>query len=169
MIDYKDLNLSEEELDELTRQLINRKTRAVYEENIRAIDNHKQYVGKCYKEKDLEKYIMIISAKSSNQFRVEAMCFEFPVSFEERKQTSRLAFSSDDAFSSIDFDGIYVEDYPLFCTDHIHKKGNVLNSLEEITKEEYFEKMNEYISQLQEKLTNGDFDTSKNNKSIFKD
>lgn len=162
----EDLNLTEEELEDLEIQLHNRKKRQQYEENIKQIDENKKYIGKCYKEKDKEKYIRVLSSKSSNSFRLECMCFEFPVTFKEQHRLTKI-FNPDNVFSEIDFEGIYVEDYPLLCCDWVHKKGNVLASLEEISEEKYFEMMNKYIKELQEKVKNGEFDTSKNNKSMF--
>lgn len=162
----EDLNLTEEELEDLEMQLHNRKKRQQYEENIKQINENKKYIGKCYKEKNKEKYIRVLSSKSSNSYRLECMCFEFPVTFKEQHRLTKM-FNPDNAFSEIDFEGIYVEDYPLLCCDWVHKKGNVLASLEEISEEKYFEMMNEYIKELQEKVKNGDFDTSKNNKSMF--
>lgn len=162
----EDLNLTEEELEDLEMQLHNRKKRQQYEENIKQIDENKKYIGKCYKEKDKEKYIRVLSSKSSNSYRLECMCFSFPVTFKEHHHLTKM-FNPDNAFSEIDFEGIYVEDYPLLCCDWVHKKGNVLASLEEISEEEYFEMMNKYIKELQEKVKNGNFDTSKNNKSMF--
>lgn len=162
----EDLNLTEEELEDLEIQLHNRKKRQQYEENIKQIDENKKYIGKCYKEKNKEKYIRVLSSKSSNSFRLECMCFEFPVTFKEQHRLTKM-FNPDNAFSEIDFEGIYVEDYPLLCCDWVHKKGNVLASLEEISEEKYFEMMNKYIKELQEKVKNGEFDTSKNNKSMF--
>ena len=161
MIDYKDLNLSEEELDSLRDQLNNRKKYETFEEYKKTIKEHQKYIGKCFKEKDKNKYIRVLSSKSSNQFRFECMCFEFPVNFIEHHNYS-MVFSSEDAFSQIDFEGIYVEDYPLLCVDWKNKKGNILQNLIEISEDEYFSKMDEYIKELQEKIKNGDFDTSKN-------
>ena len=94
------------------------------------------------------------------------MFFCFPVSFKEVNRLTKI-FNPDNAFSEIDFEGIYIEDYPLLCCDWVHKKGNVLASLEEISEDEYFKKMNEYIEELQKKVKEGYFDTSKNNKSMF--
>ncbi|WP_286078008.1 hypothetical protein [Thomasclavelia cocleata] len=162
----EDLNLTEEELEDLEMQLYNRKKRQQYEENIKQIDENKKYIGKCYKEKDRDKYIRVLSSKSSNSYRLECMCFCFPVSFKEVNRLTKI-FNPDNAFSEIDFEGIYIEDYPLLCCDWVHKKGNVLASLEEISEDEYFKKMNEYIEELQKKVKEGYFDTSKNNKSMF--
>ena len=165
MINYKDLNLSEEELDELQSQLNNRKDRQIYEDNIKQIEAHKKYIGKCFKDKH-NKYIRVLSSKSSNTFRFECMCFEFPIIFHE-KFNHTLRLNPENAFSRIEFKGIYVEDYPLLCNTIGGKAGKTINSLEEISEEEYFSKMHEYIDILEEMVKNNEFDTSKKNKSIF--
>lgn len=157
MIDYKDLNLTEEELDELQEQLNMRKKKEIYEKHIEAIEDHRKYVGKCYKEKRKDKYICILSSKSSNEYRTEAMCFEFPVKINERHNLTKM-FNPDNAFGGIDFKGIYVESYPLLCNSLFGDPGKVINHLEEITQEEYFKKMDEYIKELQEKIASGEFE-----------
>lgn len=171
MIDYKDLNLTEEELDELQEQLNMRKKKELYEKHIETIENNRAYVGKCYKEKHRpkgqEKYICILSSKSSNEYRAEAMCFEFPVKIDEKHNLTKM-FNPDNAFGGINFKGIYVESYPLLCNSIISRPGKVLNNLEEITQEEYFKQMDRYIKELQEKVASGEFETSKNNKSMFR-
>lgn len=168
MIKLEDLNLSEEDLDSLQKQLNDRKKKEVYEGYIEKIDEHKKYIGKCFKEKNKDKYIRVLSSKSSNQYRLECMCFEFPIKFSENHRLTMI-FNPENAFSTIDFEGIYVEDYPLLCSNWLdNDRGNVIDSLIPISQEEYFEKMNEYVKALQEKVENGEFDTSKDNKSIFK-
>lgn len=151
--------MSEEELDELQDLLNNRKTIKVYEKNVEAINENRKYIGKCYKEND--KYIRIVSAKSSNQFRLEAMCFEFPIKLEKINKMTKI-FQPNCAFGEIDFEGFFVEDYPLLCYGQLKK-------IKEISEEEYFTKMDEYVSELKEKIKNNFFDTSIDNKSIFKE
>lgn len=161
MINYKDLNLTEEELDELQNQLNNRKKQEAYNNNLEAIENHKKYIGKCYKDEKENTYIRVLSSKSSNQYRFECMCFKFPVSYYENHHLTKI-FSPDNAFSTIDFDSIYIEDYPLLCSSWKSKTpAKVINTLIEISEEEYFEKMNEYIAELQQKIKDGYFDTTK--------
>ena len=67
----EDLNLTEEELEDLEMQLYNRKKRQQYEEKIKQIDENKKYIEKCYKENDRDKYIRVLSSKSSNSYRLE--------------------------------------------------------------------------------------------------
>lgn len=152
---------SEKEIEELTSYLKNRNAHNLYERNIRKIIEHKKYIGKCYFNQKSNQYIKILSSKSSNEYHLECMCFSFPVKFTENNRL-KLKFSSDSAFSTIDFEGIYIEDYPLLCNDHL-SKGNkkVIDSLKEISEEEYFNKMNEYIKELQDKVKNGYFNTSR--------
>lgn len=152
-------DLTEKELDELRNELNKRESKKIYNDNITAIKNNREYIGKCYKEKNNDKFIRVLSSKSSNPFRLECMCFELPVKFSEN-YNSRFS-ASNSMFSNIDFDGIYIEDYPLLCSDY-KTHGKVLNTLVEITEEEYFDKMDEYISNLQKMIKNNDFDTSKN-------
>ena len=122
---------------------------------------NKQYIGRCFVEKG-KKYIRVLSSKSSNGYRVEAMCFDFPVEYSTSGNMTKM-FSPDNAFSSIDFDGFYVEDYPLLCNDLFSgfRGKKVIDNLVEITEEEYFAKMDEYLDELKEKMKNGFFDTSK--------
>ena len=167
-MNYKDLNLTEKELDELQDQLNMRKQKQVYEQYIEAINKNRNYIGKCFKEKNKEKYIRVLSAKSSNEYRCECMCFDFPIKY-TNESFLRKIFTPDIAFGRIKFKGFYTEDYPLFCNHLISGKNmRVIDSLEEITEEEYFLKMDQYLKELQEKIKNNEFDTSKNNKSIFK-
>lgn len=140
------------ELNELRKKLKEVEEKRIKEIENRGIENNKKYIGKCYFDKKEQKYIRVLSAKSSNTFRLECMCFSFPVKFVE--QLSNYYYN---IFSVINFCGIYVEDYPMFCNDN-----ESINSLEEISEEEYFNKMNEYIKELQNKIKNGYFDTSKN-------
>ena len=161
----EDLNMTEEELDELENLLKTRKAKATYEKNIKAINEHKKYIGKCYKED--KKYIRVLSSKSSNASRFECMCFEFPITYDEKHFYTKI-FNPINAFSTIDFQGIYIEDYPLLCNSWGTSHGlKIVDSLTEITEEEYFSKMDEYIKNLQIMIKNGDFDTSKNNSNIF--
>ena len=169
MINYKDLNLSEKELDELQKQLNSRKTKKVYEEYISEIEKNKEYIGKCFleKEKGKEKYIRVLSSKSSNIYRFECMCFEFPIKMNERHRLTKI-FNPENAFSNIDFESIYVEDYPLLCNNLLSKKGTkVINSLIPISEEDYFKKMKEYVIELEKAIKDDMFNTSKANKSIF--
>lgn len=161
-MNYEDLNLTEKELDELQEQLNSRKTKKIYQENLDAIERNRVYIGKCYKEPKKDKYIRVLSSKSSNQYRMECMCFELPIKVEQNLHLRKI-FHPDCAFGTIDFEGIYVEDYPLLCSAGISIKGigKVVDNLIEITEDEYFEKMNDYISSLQTMIKNGDFDTSK--------
>lgn len=161
MIDYKDLNLSEEDLESLRDQLNNRAKKETYEEYLEKIREHKKYIGKCFKENKKDKYIRVLSSKSSNQYRLECMCFEFPVKFSENHRLTKI-FSPENAFSEIEFEGIYVEDYPLLCSDWRNKKGKVYENLIEITEGEYFSKMDEFIEELKTKIKNDEFNTSKN-------
>ena len=101
MIDLNKLNLTEEELDELEDVLRNRKRKQAYENNIQDIENNKKYIGKCYKDK-YGKYLRVLSSKSSNQYRFECMCFEFPVTFKEDHHLTKM-FMPDNAFSTIEF------------------------------------------------------------------
>ena len=165
-MNYKDLNLTEKELDELQKQLNERKDKKRYEENIKKIEDNKKYIGKCYKEDNHKKYIRVLSSKSTNQYHFECMCFDFPISFKEDYLYMRKVFTPDCAFSKIDFQGIYVEDYPLLCNSFWSNK-KVVDTLIEITEEEYFEKMNEYVQKLQTLIKEDYFNTSKDNKSIF--
>lgn len=165
MVDYRSLNMNEEELDELQRQLNERKARQTYENSLEQIEKNRKYIGKCYRTKDKKEYIYVLSSKSSNVFRFECMCFSFPVTFQENLNLTKI-FNPINAFSTIDYTGIHVEDYPLLCYAYSSLKGDekklvVLNTLEEITEEEYFNKMYEYIDDLQTAIHNGKFDTSK--------
>lgn len=167
MIDYKSLNLSEEELDELQHQLNNRKSKQQYERYIDRINEHKKYIGLCFKEKNKEKYIRVLSSKSSNEYRFECMCFELPIKFNEKHRLTKI-FNPENAFSTIDFESIYIEDYPLLCSSFLDKKvKKVIDALIPITEEEYFDKMKEYVMELEKAIKNDVFNTSKNNKSMF--
>lgn len=150
----KDLeNMSESELDELQDFLNNRKSKKIYQQHLDAIKQNQKYIGKCYKEKKHEKYIYVLSSKSSNEYRMECICFELPVKFFEQHKLTKM-FNPDNAFSNIDFESIYIEDYPLLC-------NGVLHSLEEISKEEYFSKMDEYVQELKAFIREDKFNTSK--------
>lgn len=150
----KDLeNMSESELDELQDFLNNRKSKKIYQQHLDAIKQNQKYIGKCYKEKKHEKYIYVLSSKSSNEYRMECICFELPVKFFEQHKLTKM-FNPDNAFSNIDFESIYIENYPLLC-------NGVLHSLEEISKEEYFSKMDEYVQELKEFIKEDKFNTSK--------
>ena len=146
-------NMNESELDEIQDFLNNRKSKKIYQQHLDVINEHKTYIGKCYKEKKKEKYIYVLSSKSSNESRMECMCFEFPINYFEQHRLTKL-FNPENAFSNIDFEGIYVEDYPFFCF-------GTLNNLIEITKEEYFQKMDEWISSLKKFMEEDKFNTSK--------
>lgn len=165
MFDIDSLNLTEEQLDELQHQLNQRKERQVYQNNLAAIEENRKYIGKCYvdrNDKGKEKYIYILSSKSSNVFRFEAMCFSFPVKFKENLHMYKI-FNADSAFSTIEFNGIHVEDYPLLCCAYKKDGNKILNvsqTLTEITPKEYFDKMYEYIDELQTKMINSEFDTT---------
>ena len=69
----------------------------------------------CFKEKNKEKYIRVLSSKSSNEYRFECMCFELPIKMRENHRLTKI-FNPENAFSTIDFESIYIEDYPLLCS-----------------------------------------------------
>lgn len=155
----EDLNLTEEEMDDLQEELNSRKKKQAYKKNIEAIENNRKYVGKCYFDKKENKYIMVLSSKSSNEYRLESMVFSFPIKVKENHRFTKV-FSPDNAFSTISYNGIHVESYPLLCSSFT-SRGTVLKSLEEITKEEYYSKMDEYISDLKKTIKNKQFETNK--------
>ena len=161
------LNLIETQLNKLQDTLNQRKTRKTYEHYINEIDAHKEFIGKCFKEGNKDKYIRVLSSKSSNQFRLECMCFEFPITFNEKHYTKQV-FAPEIAFSTINFNGIHVEDYPLLCFSYGYKP-TILPSLIEISEDEYFKQMHRYVDELEKEICSGSFDTSKNNKSMFDD
>ena len=150
----KDLeNMSESELDELQDFLNNRKSKKIYQQHLDAIKHNQKYIGMCYKEKKHEKYIYVLSSKISKEYRMDCIGFELPVKFFEQHRLTKM-FNPDNAFSNIDFESIYIEDYPLLC-------NGVLHSLEEISKEEYFSKMDEYVQELKAFIREDKFNTSK--------
>lgn len=159
----KDLNLTDEEFEAIKEEMNTKKTKDIYNEYKKEILSHREYVGKCYKENDKEKYIMVISGNGSNQFRVDALTFEFPVKFKKDYHLTKM-FRAENIFANLEFDGITVEDYPLFCNNLLLKRGKgprVLDCLEEITKEEYYKQMDRYIAELKKVLDSGEIDLAK--------
>ena len=154
-----DLHLTEEEFKKIKEEINTKETKDTYKKYKEEILEHQKYVGKCYKEKDKDKYLMIISARSSNQYRVEALIFEFPVKFEKNYHLTKI-FRADNIFMTLDFEGIHVEDYPLLCNNIFNKKGGgrVIDCLEEITKEEFYSKMDEYLEELKKVLDSNTLD-----------
>lgn len=123
-----------------------------------AIDNNQKYVGKCYKKQNDEntQYIMVVSALSSNEYHLDCLVFENNI-IVERTLNRSMHFSPQDIFQPIDYEGIHIEDLPLLCNSRILNSKKVISEYKEITKEEFYEEMDNYIKLLKEKLDNNDF------------
>lgn len=153
-------NLTDDELDQLRILLQKKENEKRLKNNLKLIKENQKYIGKCFKEKKSDKFIRVLSSKSCNTSNFECMCFEFPINVEEFNHLSGI-HDYDSVFSTIDFVGIYVEDYPLLCREDF-SEDLVIDNLIEITEKEYFDKMNEFVALLQEKIKNDEFNTSKN-------
>lgn len=152
-MDFKNMSISE--LSKIQSALKNELDKKVLEEYKKEIENNSKYLNKCYYDKKEKLYLKVLSAKGSNGNRVECLCFKLPVRFTEFHN----AHYPHSIFSEIEFEGFYIDDYPMFCNGQENGK-KIIDELQEISEEEFFEKFDEYIRELKEKIKNGYFDTS---------
>lgn len=160
-MDIDVMSMPQKDFDELRRKIREREYKKQYNDNIDEIICHREYTGRCYFDKQDNAYLRVLSAKSSNDVRMECLTFKFPVVLEEREDF-RMVSSPDDCFSEIENEFIHVEDFPFFCYD-LDGDGEkkVFERLVEITEEEFFRKMDEYVSELKQAILDGAFDTAK--------
>ena len=149
-------SLTKEELSELSDYLNSSKEEEIYSDYVATIEKNRVLEGKCYFDEKQNTYLKVLSSRSKNTYNCECLVFEFPIAFRENRKL-RMMFSAEQAFASIDFRGIEVTSYPLFCYDTMNKHGDKDNSsftkvymkLKEISEEEYNRKMREWIEELQ--------------------
>lgn len=178
----KDLNLSEKELEELYLELKNKSAKEGFEKNLKSIEENRQYEGLCFKiiKRDsmgekIDKYCMVVRAKSQNEYWVECLTFDSPCSYTENSRISKM-LQPENAFGTIDFSLLSVESFPLLCTSHKtlsiasfenpedafdflkSKRATVLeNECNIITEEEFWKKAKEEMENLREKIKSGFF------------
>lgn len=142
-------NLSEEELEKFSQGIQNKKEYLVESRIKETIEQHKAYIGKCYKKRisfglnqiDGFRYIKLIRAESENEFWMEALIFENPVYYNFRKKSHMMYHPGDYVFGSIEYDGIRVEEIGWFTLG-----GK--NGYQEITQKEFNEAMDQHIAEL---------------------
>lgn len=147
--------LNDRDVHELLSRLSLYDKEKSYKHNINIIREHNSYVGKCYKRIENDKYVMVLSSRSINEYHVTCLCFEFPVEIKEDRKLYR-EFTPDSAFSNVKFKGIHIENILMF-TDSLFRWER---EYVEISKEEYFKKMREYIDELERRINNKEFSFS---------
>ncbi len=159
-----DLNsLSEEEINELRRQISIYDYNAKYNRNVSQIIENRKYIGKCYYDETKHEYIKVLSSKSSNEYRFECLTFSYPIKCHERTKLSK--FTGNACFSVIDNKFVAICDYPLLCNGiamGLKYYGKVINNLHEITNDEFESALRRYVEDLINEIDNGTFDTSRN-------
>lgn len=153
--------LSVKELEELSNE-VNKKLNKNRLVNVKvAIDKNQHYIGKCYRKKidNGYKYIMVVSALSSNEYYLDCLTFNSNIKI-ERTISEKMTFSINDVFQPIDYQGIFVEDIGLLCKANsiLAKPGDkVIDTYEQITKEDFYLAMDNYIKDLKECLDKNKF------------
>lgn len=153
MIDFDDLTNDEKEA--LARQVENWRANVNYNNNVDAINRHKRYVGQAFR--DGSRYIYVLSAKSSNALNMECMVFDLDEVPQESDYTD-FHTKSTDAFSEIIYEGIHIEDYPMFVL-----RGDKLEieRLEPISNKLYYSAYDLFTEKLKSMMNTGVFNTSK--------
>jgi len=148
---YNLSHLSEDELNALKRELNSKDTMDLYAQHNKAISEHKEFLGKCYYDEENDKYLRVISARSTNELNLECLTFKFPVKLEE-KRVERMMFSAECAFGKMELSGIKTENIPFFTYNFRADKLSIYKkNLKEITVEEYYDKMGKWIEELVKK------------------
>lgn len=153
--------LTKKELEELSHEIRKKIENNRLVDIKVAIDRNQCYVGKCYRKK-LEsgyKYIMIVSALSTNEYHLDCLTFETNINI-ERMISEKMTFSINDIFQPIDYQGIIVEDLELLCRSSslFAKPGEkVIDTYEEISKDTFYNAMDLYIDNLKDALNNNKF------------
>lgn len=153
--------LSKKELEELSHQ-INKKIENNRLVDIKvAIDKNQYYVGKCYRKKQENgyKYIMVVSALSTNEYHLDCLTFETYINI-ERTMSEKMKFSINDIFQPLDYQGIIIEDLELLCKANslLAKPGTrIIDTYEEISKDSFYDAMDTYINKLKIALDNNEF------------
>ena len=104
---------------------------------------------------EMYKYYKVISERSSNEFRMEALTFtEHPTYWFNYQHLHNYNYSLGDYYNGkFGFTSIEVEDYPFFCYS---ASGGGINFLTEISLEEYNQALDSYIQELKEIKWNPD-------------
>ena len=151
-----DINtLTNEEKMTIYDQLCNMKQNEAYNHRVDLINSHRKYVGKAYRNG--EKYYYVLSAKSTSEYEAECMVFDLNEKYTESYYMPST-FSTDSLQSEIIFEGIHVENVPLFE----NKNGSLMiDTLVQISDQLYFSAMNLFVSKLQSLMISGELNTSK--------
>lgn len=143
------LGMSNKELDELADEIRNIKREKEEADIVFTVESHKNCIGKCYKtihydtlnDITITKYIKLIRAESENEYWMEALMFENPLSYKFNKQTHLMHHRGDYFFGHINYEGIRVDSIGWFTT-----AGQ--NGYEEISLEEFNKALDEHVETL---------------------
>ena len=111
-----------------------------YDQNILVIKDHQVFVGKCYKKQD--KYYMLISARSVNDYWMEAITFSTPVNL-KKKLLLHLMDSPAALYEKQELSTIHTASVPVFASFAKWQKD-----AEEITQETFIASLRDYQKQL---------------------
>jgi len=141
-------NLNKEEKAKLFEYLKNEHAHEVYEKNLEVIKENKKYIGKCFKSKHSEKYLIVLDSRSTNEFHFECFTFSFPIKIDKTHPYLRKLFSPDSCFGHLTMNNFQIEDIGLLCFS-FKKSGLRINAeYEEITEERFLEKFNQFTAEL---------------------
>lgn len=145
-------NLNKEEQNEILEYLQNGRKHERYENNLKAIEDNKKYVGKCFKSKLKDKYIMVIDARSTNEYHLECFTFSYPITFLQTHPFMTKLFNDNSCFGNVELEGFDVEDIGLLCFSLKASGKRIDSEFEEITKEEFFEEFDKWTNNFKEEL-----------------
>lgn len=124
-------NLTKEQIYDLEKQKqeISKKLKEHYaNEAIETLKSHQKYIGKCYKDKDSEKYYKVISEFANNQFRLTCLSvdlcrkpFDFIISDPTLGFTTNMENMEANVFNIEDVDAFT---YPPNFFDRVYEISN---------------------------------------------
>lgn len=156
-------SLTKDEIYEI-RDALDKAENGKKEEKLRAaVKEHRRYVGKCYKKRvkpcskmfpEMWRYYKVISERSENEYHMEVLTFDERPTYWFEYQShyqSHKGYLAGDFLGGFDFSGIHVTNYPLFCFNHDRDVPGtyIIDTLTEISIDEYNRAMDNYVKELQ--------------------
>ena len=137
--------LSNEELEELAEAIRFKRAEIAEREIRQTIEEHKEYIGKCYKRtsKDNTQYIKLVCAESENEYWMEALQFESPIKKTFIPIYHKKYFPGDGNFGKIEYKGINIDSIAWFTL--LNK-----SDYKEITLEEFNSALDQHVEQLKD-------------------
>lgn len=146
--------LSEEEQNKILNYLQNDKRHEVYENNLKMIEENRKYIGKCFKNKIKDEYLIVVDSRSINEYHLECFSFSFPIKIEKTFPYMTKMFNPNSCFGGLEMDNFDFKNAGLLCYSFKETGIRMNAEFEEITEEEFIKQYNNFTSQFLVELSN---------------